>query len=65
MKDREFLFYMISENQTFPPRGRKYALRCFAEDAARRLNERENRKCYVIECRMVCNTVAEIGGEQK
>lgn len=58
MKDREFLFYMINENQTVPPKGRKYFLRCFAEDAARRFSERKNLKYYVIACCMVCNTVA-------
>ena len=63
MTDKEYMFYMISPLQTAKPDGTRYENYQMAKEAAERFSEKENRKYYVIECCMVCNTVAEIGGE--
>lgn len=65
MKDKEFLFYMISDNPTQISHKTRYFSLIHATDAAERFSKSEKRKYYVIECCMVCNTVAEIGGEQE
>ena len=65
MKDKEFMFYMINPLPTTKPYGTRYETFKVAKETAERFSEKENRKYYVIECCMVCNTVAEIGGEQE
>lgn len=65
MKDKEFMFYMISPSQTAKPDGTRYETFKIAKAAAERFSNHYNCKYYVIECCMVCNTVSEIGCEQE
>ena len=65
MKDKEYLFYMVGLSETAKPSGTRYETFEVAKEAAERFSKSEGRKHYVIECCMVCNTVAEIGGEQE
>lgn len=65
MKDKEFMFYMINPLPTTKPDGTRYENFRVAKEAAERFSKHKDRKYYVIECCMVCNAVAEIGGEQE
>lgn len=65
MNDKEFMFYMISAYPAQISHKTRYFSLKYANDAAKRFSEHENRKYYVIECCMVCNTVAEIGGSDE
>lgn len=60
MTDKEFMFYMISPYRTSKPDGTMYKNFSEAKDAAERFSEKENRTYYIVECCMVCNTVAEM-----
>ncbi|MBR0090197.1 MAG: hypothetical protein IJP92_00645 [Lachnospiraceae bacterium] len=65
MKDNEYMFYMISAYPSLISHKTRYFNFMHARDAAERFSINENRKYYVIECCMVCNTVAEIGDDQE
>lgn len=60
MIDKEFIFYMVSDNEKYAPKGLvRYETSEDALATAERLSARYGKTMYVIECCMVCNTVAK------
>lgn len=60
MNDKEFIFYMVSDNEKYAPKGLRYKIQDDALATAERLSTRYGKTMYVIECCMVCNTVSAV-----
>ena len=61
MTDKEFTFYMVSENEEYAPKGIRTKNEKAATETAKRLSEKYGKTFYVIEVCMVCNTVNIVG----